>query len=195
MAENNLVLYFSLLILLLLIIVLFHAYNTKCKTGLTEKFASDFYPATFGAIPQPYSAEQIPADANKNNNDMYEGSNPYGNSSWSRIEAPEEVPKFDINACYPKDSLSSKDLLPKDAADSKWAQMNPNTGGTITDGAFLNADYLLGYNSRTGLRNPSLQLRSDPPIVRESNGVGPWNQSTIEPHIQRHLEIGSSPSY
>lgn len=200
--ENNLVLYFSLLILLLLIIVLFHAYNTKCKTSSsTEKFENEPFPATFGNIPQPIASESVAdksqADVNlaSSGGDIYKGSDPYGNSSWSRVESKEAVPSFDNTACFPKDNLTSKDLLPKDAADSKWAQMNPSTGASIYDGAFLNSGFWTGINSKNGnLRNANLQLRSDPP--NPTQPVSPWLQSTIQPDTtHRELEIGSAPSY
>lgn len=198
--ENNLVLFFSLLILLLLIIVLFHAYNSKCTKTTSEPFANDPYPATFNTIPQPLAGLSVAEKANQKPDQAfdYSGSDPYGNSSWSRVEdatPATNTQSEDAYACFPKDNLTSKDLLPKDAADSKWAQMNPSTGGDIKDGSYLNSGFWLGINSKNGnLRNANLQLRSDPP--NPTQPVSPWLQSTIQPDAtHRELEIGSAPSF
>ena len=95
-----------------------------------------------------------------------------------------------IKDCYPKDRLTSEDLLPKDAANSKWAQSNPAGQGDVKDQNFLTAGYLIGVNTiGQTLRNPNLQLRSDPPNPQFK--VSPWQQSTIEPDANRRpLEIG-----
>lgn len=195
--ENNLVLYLSLLILLLLIIVLFHAYNTKCNNGSTtsEPFFNNPYPATFNTLPQPIqsiSAPERPMPDMKNVD--YAGSDPFGNSSWSQVDSNGSKPANDTY-CFPKDNLTSKDLLPRDATDSKWAQMNPSTGGSITDSALLNSGFWYGVNSKNGnMRNANLQLRSDPP--NPTQAVSPWLQSTIQPDpTHRELEIGSAPSF
>lgn len=91
--------------------------------------------------------------------------------------------------CYPKDVLSSADLLPRDA-NSLWAQVNPSGQGSLADQNFLTAGFHIGINTvGQTLRNPNLQLRSEPlnPQVK----VSPWMQSTIEPDINRRpLEIG-----
>jgi hypothetical protein len=92
--------------------------------------------------------------------------------------------------CYPKDVLSSSDLLPNDA-DSKWAQANPNGQGSLTDKNFLNAGYHVGVNTvGQSLRNANRQLRSDPPNPQVK--VSPWMQTTIEPDVNRKpMEIGA----
>lgn len=92
--------------------------------------------------------------------------------------------------CYPKDVLSSADLLPKDT-DSTWAQSVPATNGALSDQNFLNAGYHIGVNTvGQSLRNANRQLRSDPPCPRSQ--VSPWMQSTIEADTNRRpLEMGS----
>ncbi len=92
--------------------------------------------------------------------------------------------------CYPKDVLSSADLLPKDT-DSTWAQSVPATNGALSDQNFLNAGYHIGVNTvGQSLRNANRQLRSDPPCPRSQ--VSPWMQSTIESDTNRRpLEMGS----
>lgn len=93
------------------------------------------------------------------------------------------------NDCFPKDKLTPEELLPLDAANSDWAQVNPSGQGCVKNQNFLTSGYHMGINSvGSTLRNPNLQLRSEPPNPREK--VGPWMQSTIEPDLNRRpLEI------
>jgi hypothetical protein len=100
-----------------------------------------------------------------------------------------------IQSCFPRDRLTADDLLPKDAADSKWARINPSGGGNIGDQNYLTAGYHVGINTvGQSLRNANLQLRSE--IPNPQNAVGPWMISTIEPDLRQNtLEIGSSSSY
>ena len=90
--------------------------------------------------------------------------------------------------CYPKDVLSSADLLPRDA-NSLWAQVNPSGQGSLADQNFLTAGFHIGINTvGQTLRNANRQIRSEPlnPQVK----VSPWMQTTIEPDINRRpLEI------
>lgn len=91
--------------------------------------------------------------------------------------------------CYPKDVLASGDLLPRDA-NSLHAQVVPSGQGALADQNFLTAGYHIGINTvGQTLRNANRQLRSEPPNPQSK--VSPWNQSTIEPDINRRpLEIG-----
>jgi hypothetical protein len=100
-----------------------------------------------------------------------------------------------MQSCFPRDRLTADDLLPKDAADSKWAQINPSGSGNISDQNYLTAGYHVGVNTvGQSLRNANLQLRSE--IPNPQNAVGPWMISTIEPDLRQNtLEIGSSISY
>jgi hypothetical protein len=83
------------------------------------------------------------------------------------------------------------DLLPNDA-NSQWGSLNPSSmnQGDILMPDLLQAGYHIGLDTiGQTLRNPNLQLRSDP-IIPKSD-IGPWNQSTIEPDLGRvPLEIG-----
>lgn len=85
---------------------------------------------------------------------------------------------------FPADRLKPEDLLPKDAANSKWAQANPAGQGDIKDQNFLTAGYHMGFNTQgSSLRNPSYDLRSTPANPRYTVSV--WQQSTIEPDQSR----------
>jgi len=94
--------------------------------------------------------------------------------------------------CFPRDRLSAQDLLPKDSANSKWAQVNPAGQGDVGDQNFLTASYHQGVDTiGATLRNANLQLRSEPPNPRQRVSI--WNESTIEPDLNRRpFEIDGS---
>lgn len=96
------------------------------------------------------------------------------------------------NDCFPKDKLTADDLLPKDAANTKWSQVNPAGQGSVKDQNFLQAGYHVGLNTTQGtMKNANLQLRSDPPAPKTL--VSPWLNSSYEPDLMRKpLEIGDS---
>lgn len=83
------------------------------------------------------------------------------------------------------------DLLPVDH-NGEWSALNPNSmnKGDVLMPDLLQAGYHIGLDTiGQTLRNPNLQLRSDPLIQKVD--IGPWNQSTIEPDVGRvPLEIG-----
>jgi hypothetical protein len=114
-----------------------------------------------------------------------------GSGSYSSFGSSEQA----AQSCFPRDRLTADDLLPKDAADSKWAKINPSGSGNISDQNYLTAGYHVGVNTvGQSLRNANLQLRSE--IPNPQNAVSPWMISTIEPDLRQNtLEIGSSISY
>ena len=99
------------------------------------------------------------------------------------------------STCFNRDRLTKDDLLPKDAANLKWAEVNPSSSGDIRDQNFLTAGYHIGVNTvGQSLRNANLQLRSE--IPNPQVAVSPWMISTIEPEVRAtSFEIGSAPSY
>jgi hypothetical protein len=114
-----------------------------------------------------------------------------GGSHSSYSENSEQA----FKSCFPRDRLTADDLLPKDAADSKWARINPSGSGNIGDQNYLTAGYHVGVNTvGQSLRNANLQLRSE--IPNPQKAIGPWMISTIEPDLRQNtLEIGSSATY
>jgi hypothetical protein len=85
--------------------------------------------------------------------------------------------------CYPKNQLAPQELLPADP-NSKWASVNPTGAGDISGKNFLSAGALVGVNTvGQSLRNANQQLRSEPPCPQAQVSI--WNQSTIEPDLQR----------
>lgn len=205
--SNNLVLYISLLILLLLLILLFNAYNSKCRVIDLEMFGNQMENVPGADMPKSvaevYNQNNMSAMSPNKGNNASSGISGVGSydNNWTNVEntdsntAPSQNPEADSSrtSCFPRDSLTSSDLLPKDATDSTWSQLNPSTGANIQDRYLLDAAHHIGINSQSGsLRNANLQLRSDPMI--ETKPVSPWLNSTIPPDInKRPLDIGSQP--
>ena len=86
---------------------------------------------------------------------------------------------------------SPSDLLPNDMNNS-WANLNPVGNADLQNISLLNPTQLTGINTQgSSLRNPNLQLRSEPPNPRTNTNC-PWNISTIEAdQFRKVLEIGS----
>jgi len=136
-------------------------------------------------------------------NDRVEAADPLGNA-YNKPVANKEVNKENIQrndnietnnsnenntACFPRERLTSDDLLPQDA-NSKWAKVNPISSGEIGDKNFLTAGYHIGINTSLG-RNNSLDLRHEP--LAPQIPVSPWGISTIVPQPKTHglYTIGS----
>jgi hypothetical protein len=115
-------------------------------------------------------------------------SEPLANEDYKAIDFSTES-KLPAD-CFPRDRLTADDLLPKDAANSKWAQVNPAGQGDVKDQNFLTAGHHIGINTvGQTLRNPNYQIRSEPANPRMN--VGPWNQTTIEfDNSRRSFEVG-----
>jgi hypothetical protein len=109
-----------------------------------------------------------------------------GNGDFKAVEFSGQM----ANDCFPKDRLTASDLLPKDAANSAWAQVNPAGQGDVKDQNFLQSGYHVGLNTTQGAtRNGNMQIRSE--IPNPQNNVSPWLNSTLAPDLLRKpLEIG-----
>jgi hypothetical protein len=93
------------------------------------------------------------------------------------------------NDCFPKDKLTSEDLLPKDASNTLFAAVVPSGQGGVADQNYLTSGYQIGINTQgSSLKNANLQIRSEP--INSQQQVSPWLQSTITPDLTRRpLEI------
>ena len=93
-------------------------------------------------------------------------------------------------ACFPKDELRAEDLIPREDVHNAWTETNPQGPGVLSDKNFLESGHHFWINTvGQSLKNPNLQIRSDPAIPQVA--VGPWQQSTTEPDTNRlPLEIG-----
>jgi len=92
-----------------------------------------------------------------------------------------------VSTCNNQSTTTPSDLLPKNT-NNEWSSMNPVTPD-LKNINLLNAGANYGINTvGSSLRNPNLQLRSEP-IIPKTN-IGPWNNTTIEAdNHRRSLEI------
>lgn len=169
---------FAILVIIVLLSFLFVCGNSKAKLGNTERFAADT--ATLGSISRKDTSVAATAPANpgiaSGGLGDYGASDPNGNEMYNPVVGAAPGPS---QACFPRDRLNAADLLPKDAANSRWAQMNPAGQGDVSDQNFLTAGYHVGINTTGSSRkNGNLQLRSDPPVPKVA--VSPWNISSYE---------------
>lgn len=79
------------------------------------------------------------------------------------------------------------DLLPR--GNTEWSDLN-NVSEDLKNINLLSAGHHYGINTvGSSLRNPNLQIRSEP-IIPKVN-IGPWNNTTIDADTtRRSLEIG-----
>lgn len=131
---------------------------------------------------------------NERNNDLVDAEQTHEDfyNEVSGAEAEDNAGPGEVNfetskqqaKCFPRDRLTASDLLPKDAANSKWAQVNPAGQGEVDGRNYLTSGANIGTNSvGTSLRNANRQLRSEPanPQVK----VSPWMNTTIGPDLNR----------
>lgn len=187
--------YVSLALLLVVILLAFVLVtgNKKAQVANSEKFfAGDVMSQGVPEYKAPQSVGHIaPArpEVASGGIGAFAPSDPLGNESYNPVVSAPQAPSA---GCFPRDRLTADDLLPKDAANSTWAQMNPSGQGDVRDQNFLTAGYHIGVNTiGQSLRNANYQLRSEPPNPQAP--VSPWNISTIEPSDvgnRRPLEIG-----
>lgn len=146
-----------------------------------ERFRDQVY------FPTKYAASEDEATIQRTT--VVPSENP-GNEQYRPVDFNYAQGNKTVKDCFPKDRLTLTDLLPKDAANTKWAQVNPAGQGDVRDQNFLTAGFHTGVNTQgQSLRNANLSLRSEPPNPQLK--VGPWMQSTIEPDVNRRgFEIG-----
>jgi len=96
------------------------------------------------------------------------------------------------SSCYPQDSLTSEDLLPKEDSQAikDFNVAKPAGEGILNGVNLLDAGFHIGVNTvGQSLRNANLQLRSEPPNPQVQ--VSPFLNSSIGPDLMRKpLEDG-----
>lgn len=186
MAMNSFVVLLSIAAITGLVVLIFVAVNRKAKMSASEKFFTD---GQYGPSVKSVAelAHPTPDMASSGLGD-YAASDPQGNSMYGTVDGG--AAGAGTGSCFPRDRLSAEELLPKDAANSKWAEMNPSGQGDVRDSNFLSAGYHVGINTTgSSLKNPNYQLRSEPPNPQVA--VSPWQQSSITPDLNRRsLEVG-----
>jgi hypothetical protein len=167
---------------------LMNSYSSKQTSNQVERFYAEAVAKQAGKNPAnielPYNGPQVPqtykATVGEANNVI-----PAEEEEVGEFRAIDYDTKKVAGDCFPRDRLSATDLLPKDAANSKWSMVAPSGQGDIMDQNFLTAGHQIGVNTQgSSLRNANLQLRRDPVISREKGGFGIL-ESTIEPDLVR----------
>lgn len=168
---------------------LVNSYSSKQTSQQVERFYADAVAKQAASknpanIELPYNGPQVPqtykAQVGEANNVI-----PAEEEEVGEFRAIDYDTKKVAGDCFPRDRLTATDLLPKDAANSKWSMVAPSGQGDIMDQNFLTAGYQIGVNTQgSSLRNANLQLRRDPVIPREKGGFGIL-ESTIEPDLVR----------
>ena len=188
--KNNLFVPLSVLLIVTLLGCLLVSCNSKAGANMglkVERFAGNM--PTAQSVASLAGATADPSKASTGLGD-FGASDPNGDEMYNPVIAGAKVPGSPAGNCFPRDRLSADDLLPKGAADSRWAQANPNGQGDIKDQNFLTAGYHVGINTvGSSMKNANRQLRSEPPNPQLI--VSPWNQASIEPdYLRKPLEIG-----
>lgn len=177
MAQMNTIVPFAILVIVVLLSFLFMCGNNKAKFSNAEQFA-DVRNMPSMRRPDTSIAAIAPANPDVASGGLgkYRPSDPNGDEMYNPVVSGKSAPSA---SCFPRDRLTASDLLPKDAANSRWAQMNPSGQGDISDQNFLTAGYHIGINTTgSSKKNGNLQLRSDPPVPKIA--VSPWNISSYE---------------
>lgn len=167
---------------------LVNSYSSKQTSQQVERFYADAVAKQASKNPAnielPYNGPQVPqtykAQVGEANNVI-----PAEEEEVGEFRTIDYDTKKVAGDCFPRDRLTATDLLPKDAANSKWSMVAPSGQGDIMDQNFLTAGYQIGVNTQgSSLRNANLQLRRDPVIPRDKGGFGIL-ESTIEPDLVR----------
>jgi hypothetical protein len=127
------------------------------------------------------------ADSNINN-EINMASNVVASEGLGRNERP--LPVSGMNrtptSCYPQNTLTPDDLLPKSKSQQikDFNNANPTGEGILKGVNYLDAGFHIGVNTvGQSLRNANLQLRSEP--ANPQVNVSPWMNSTINPDLER----------
>jgi hypothetical protein len=211
MADNTFTVRIILILVAVVILVVLLVQYNKNKVGVVgeettyrtrprmERYVEP--PSKTEATPDLYAQQFVPNNSSPTNsgapiepakpqikiNDV-KPSESLNNEDYKAVDFAVSQPTS--NDCFPRDKNTLEDLLPKDAANTTWAQVNPAGQGDVKDQNFLNAGFHVGMNTvGQTLRNANYQLRSEPPNPKMQ--VSPWNQSTIEYDTSRRVfEVG-----
>uniref|UniRef100_A0A6C0BEW9 Minor capsid protein P11 C-terminal conserved region domain-containing protein n=1 Tax=viral metagenome TaxID=1070528 RepID=A0A6C0BEW9_9ZZZZ len=197
--DNHMI--FRTVLIILAAVVLFslvHYYNSKQSTVQAERFYQDnmqnksiqrevpVEPSNTITTTQKHLSTQ--PNVREQTNEV----RPSDSTGDSEFRAVDFSGKKLPNDCFPKDRLTTEDLLPKNAANLKWSVVNPAGQGDVSNINFVQAGALQGINSTLGsMRNANLQLRSDP-VIPNNSGNWPIMMSTIPRNtamLRKPLEI------
>lgn len=180
-----------LLIIILAALVLF-ALVTYYNRYRAERFSTGLgegSPVVMKPLLDTAPAQPVPAPAPPSRGSTFPAAfapspmEPSANDAFRPVSMPDGGASSPANP-YPQRQLTTQDLLPSDAVNSKWAQANPAGTGDIKDQNFLTAGHHMGVNTiGQSMRNANYDIRSAP--VNPMYKVSIWQQSTIEPDLHR----------
>lgn len=166
--------------------------SVKHPASVAMNKKPETYAYDFVAGREPPQAQQLNAVKQNTNVLPYpQVSNNYGGMNGNVAgQFPTKTGNQPTLDCFPKDTVTPQQLMPKEDALNTWSQVNPTTNGHLADRNFLESAQSFGINTVSGsLRNANLQLRSDP-IIAQVN-IGPFMQTTIAPDTnRRQFDIG-----
>jgi hypothetical protein len=192
--DNHVILRTILIILAAVVLFsLVHYYNSKQSAIQAEKFYEDSVRSSYQPLVEQEPERVIKASQAELNpvqqTNVVKPSESEQASGFKPVDFSGQKLPAD---CFPKDRLSTDDLLPKDAANLKWSAVNPAGQGDVSNINFVQAGAILGINSSLGsMRNANLQLRSDP-VIPNNSADWPIMMSTIPRNsslLRRPLEI------
>ena len=116
----------------------------------------------------------------------YNNNESLDNNDYASINEPQQKPSNAGKMGNEQVNTNPSELLPKNT-NNEWSSMTPVTND-LKNINLLNAGANYGINTvGSSLRNPNLQIRSEPSIPKTN--VGPWNNTTIESDpYRRNLE-------
>ena len=161
------------------VLVFFMAWYSGFKYNLGDSMESGNYPGVYGNNISSEERERPQPSPSSSGKPKPDGS----------VKPVQPVAQGGYSA---QNVANPSDLLPSDK-NSQWASLNPVNQGSVNTPDLLQAGYHIGLDTiGQTLKNPNLQLRSDPIIPKKE--IGPWNQSTYEPDLMRvPLEVGCGP--
>ena len=135
------------------------------------------------ALGNPGAGAQAPPSAGKGcNNGNYKATGAPG-SRYASAQGMATNSHGLPSSCNKQGSVDPSQLLPS-GGNNAFSSMNPSCGGDVKNVSLLKAGHHVGINTvGNSLRNPNLQIRSEPPNPMVK--VSPWMQSTITPDTMR----------
>ena len=167
------------LVLLAVVVLGYVLYTYSLRKGSSkDSMKGDDSAPTSTLPPVPTLSQQVPTGGAS-----VEPSVAFGQmDSYATVNGVETTNNYSGKGVA-KSVMDPAELLPRDE-NSEWSKLNPVGKSELMNVSLLKAGWNHGINTvGQSMKNGNLQLRADPSIPQAS--VGPWNNSTIEPDINR----------
>lgn len=184
---------FLIIIAVLVLIAIIYFYRNSKAVSESERFNASLQQQPMASMPSPYATEYQPQRPSTPSRPSTPPSMPAQPAATvlpaeplnnEQYRAVDFAPSSSGSPATNSKRLTAEDLLPKNAANTKWAQVTPSGQGELRDMNFVTAGWHIGVNTQgQSLRNANLSLRSEP--INPQFKVSPWNMSTVEPDVSR----------